>query len=90
MMNSTNVQSETRRLKLTHTHQSVIDVEEDNDAMLAANRRMERSYDPEEVEANIEYQVINEGIPFVADEPSAPHVEKKQKVKKSRPAVNYV
>jgi hypothetical protein len=56
MMNSTNIQSESRRLKIAHTFQSVIDLEEDENMMQPiANKRMMVSYDPEEIEPNIEY-----------------------------------
>jgi hypothetical protein len=71
MMNSTNVPSESRRLKVAHTFQSVIDVEEE-EIMPTANRRMEHSFDPNEVDPNIEYQIMFEGIPLQSEEPPAP------------------
>lgn len=67
MMNSTNVTSESRRLKMSHTFQSVIDLEEEEEIMPIANRRMQTSFDPNEVDPNIEYQIINEGIPMQSE-----------------------
>ena len=64
MMNSTNVPSESRRLKMSHTFQSVIDVEEEEEIMQTANRRVQTSFDPNEIDPNIEYQVMFEGIPL--------------------------
>ena len=55
MMNSTNVPSESRRLKMSHTFQSVIDVEEEEEIMQIANRRVQTSFDPNEIDPNIEY-----------------------------------
>ena len=67
MMNSTNITSESRRLKMSHTFQSVIDLEEEEEIMPIANRRMQTSFDPNEVDPNIEYQIINEGIPMQSE-----------------------
>ena len=55
MMNSTNVPSESRRLKMSHTFQSVIDVGEEEEIMQTANRRVQTSFDPNEIDPNIEY-----------------------------------
>jgi hypothetical protein len=67
MMNSTNVQSESRRLKLAHTFQSVIDIDEDEKLQIhAKNRRVplgESEFLGMEIEPNIEFQVLNHGVP---------------------------
>ena len=49
---------------MSHTFQSVIDVEEEEEIMQTANRRVQTSFDPNEIDPNIEYQVMFEGIPL--------------------------
>ena len=60
--------------------------------MLApVNRRMQIQVDHREIDPNVEFQIINAGVPLCSDEPPVFHVEpKKMKVKKSKPQVNYV
>jgi hypothetical protein len=73
MMNSTNVQSESRRLKLSHTFQSVIDIEEDEKLQIfAKNRRVplgETEFLGNEIEPNIEFQMLNHGVPIETNIP---------------------